>query len=126
VNKKTFGRKIRNLIAAFRGLPPEESISSLKRAKPISETISALLKKFNVIKIIPEQVVQENWDFIVGKNIANHCHPVKILNNDVLIIHSSNAVVCSELQMQRSKILENLHKLPRCARISDIRFIVKK
>ncbi|MDR1173405.1 MAG: DUF721 domain-containing protein [Puniceicoccales bacterium] len=126
VAKKTFGRRIRNLIAAFRGLPPEEGISCLKKAKPIGTSISTLLKKFNVIKITPQQTIQQNWPSIVGEDMAKRCYPVKILNNDTLIIHSFNAIIRSELQIQKLKILDNLHKFPNCAQISDIRFLAHK
>jgi hypothetical protein len=44
------------------------------------------------------------------------------LKSDILLIHSANAVVRSELQLQKSKILKNLHEFPSCERISDIRF----
>ncbi|MDR2776743.1 MAG: DUF721 domain-containing protein [Puniceicoccales bacterium] len=124
--KKTFGRRIRNLIAAFRGLPPEEGISCLKKAKPIGISISTLLKKFDVIKITPQQTIHQNWPSIVGEAMAKRCYPVKILNNDTLVIHSFNAIIRSELQIQKLKILDNLHQFPNCAQISDIRFLAHK
>jgi hypothetical protein len=126
VAKKIFGRRIRNLIAAFRGLPPEEGISCLKKAKPIGGSISILLKKFNVAKITPQQIIHQNWPSIVGEAMAKRCCPVKILNNDTLIIHSFDAIIRSELQIQKLKILDNLHKFPNCAQISDIRFLAHK
>ncbi|MDR0742574.1 MAG: DUF721 domain-containing protein [Puniceicoccales bacterium] len=124
--KKIFGRRIRNLIAVFRGLPPEEGISCLKKAKPLGASISTLLKKFNMVKITPQQTIHQNWPSIVGENMAKRCSPVKILNDDTLIIHSFNAVIRSELQIQKLKILNNLHQFPNCAQISDIRFLAHK
>ncbi|MDR1401818.1 MAG: DUF721 domain-containing protein [Puniceicoccales bacterium] len=124
--KKQFGRKIRNLIAAFRGLPPEESQSMQKNPRAIGDTIAILLKKISITKTTPEQVIRDNWEGIVGQNISGRCHPVKILNSDVLIIQSENAVIRSELQIQKQKILANLQRLPRCAKISDIRFIANR
>jgi hypothetical protein len=126
VTKKTFGRRIRNLIAAFRGLPPESGISCLKKTKPLGTSIATLLKKLNGVKITPQQTIQQNWSSIIGENMAKRCHPVKILNNDTLVIHSFDAIIRSELQMQKLKILENLHQLPHCAKISDIRFVAHK
>ncbi|MDR2602984.1 MAG: DUF721 domain-containing protein [Puniceicoccales bacterium] len=126
VAKKTFGRKIRNLIAAFRGLPPEEGTSCLKKAKPIGTSIATLLKKFNVVKITPQQTIHQNWPSIVGEDMAKRCYPVKILNNDTLVIHSFNATVRSELQIQKLKILDNLHQFPNCVQIFDIRFFAHK
>lgn len=121
--KGQFGRRIRNLIAAFRGLPPEKSKSFLVRTKPIGESIGQLLKKINGPTVSPEREIQSNWHAIVGERMANRCHPVRILNSDVLLIHSESAVIRNELQMQKAKILENLHRLAHCARICDIRFI---
>ncbi|MDR1595701.1 MAG: DUF721 domain-containing protein [Puniceicoccales bacterium] len=121
--KEKFSRRIRNLIAAFRGLPPEESRSFLKATRPVGETIAILLKKFGTTRASPEMEIHSNWAAIIGGTFANRCHPVKILNNDVLIVHSGSSVIRCELQMQKSKILENLHRLPHCKKISDIRFI---
>ncbi|MDR1432843.1 MAG: DUF721 domain-containing protein [Puniceicoccales bacterium] len=121
--KGRFGRRIRNLIAAFRGLPPEESRSFPKKAKPIGESIAILLKKIRPRIASPEREIQSNWEAIVGKDMAGRCHPLRILGSDVLLIHSGSAVIRSELQMQKAKILENLHRLGHCAKISDIRFI---
>jgi hypothetical protein len=126
VVKKQFGRRVRNLIAAFRGLPPENSQSVQKKPKSIGDAVSVLLKKINGAKVTPQQIIQTNWRSIVGENIAERCHPVKILNSDALIVHSANAVIRSELQMQKSKILDALRKLPHCAKISDIRFIANR
>ncbi|MDR2779233.1 MAG: DUF721 domain-containing protein [Puniceicoccales bacterium] len=126
MTKKTFGRRIRNLVAAFRSLPPEEGISCLKEAKPLSVSIGALLKKLNTIKITPQRAIQQNWSFIVGETMVKRCYPVKILNDDTLIIHSSDAIIRSELQIQKLKILENLHQFPHCAKISNIRFIAHR
>ncbi|MDR2432933.1 MAG: DUF721 domain-containing protein [Puniceicoccales bacterium] len=126
VAKKIFGRRIRNLIAAFRGLPPEESTSCLKKAKSIGTSIFTLLKKFNVVKVTPQQIIHQNWPSIVGEGMAKRCYPVKILNDDTLIIHSFNAIVRSELQIQKLKILDNLRQFPNCAQISDIRFLAHK
>jgi hypothetical protein len=58
--------------------------------------------------------------------MAKRCSPEKILNDNILIIHSFNAVICSELQIQKLKILDNLRQFPHCAQISDIRFLAYK
>ena len=124
--KKTFSRRIRNLIAVFRGLPIDTSRSFLKRARPVGDTVASLMKKISVTTIRPEHSLQEHWEMIIGSYLSHRCHPVKITNDDVLLIHSANAVVRSELYMQKEKILERIHSLPRCAKISDIRFIANQ
>lgn len=124
--KRRFSRRIRNLIAVFRGLPIDTSRSFLKRARPVGDTVTALMKKINVTAVRPEHSLQEHWEMIIGSYLSRRCHPVKITNDDVLIIHSANAVVRSELHMQKEKILERIHSLPRCAKISDIRFIANQ
>ena len=121
--KKQFSRKIRNLIAEFRGLPPEQSRSFLKRAKSVGETVSVLMKRINGSNRRPEAVIQNNWQAIVGVNLAKYCEPVKILPNDVFLVRCPNAVARSELQMIKGRILDNLHKFHHCEKISDIRFV---
>jgi hypothetical protein len=120
--KVQFGRKIRNLVAAFRGLPPETSTAFSKKALTFDEVASFALKKYKFLQTSAERAIQENWISIVGERFAARCSPEKILKSDVLLIRSTSSVIRSELQLQKKKILENLHKLPRCARISDICF----
>jgi hypothetical protein len=122
VSSKRFNRNVRNLIAAFRGLPPEEHVSFPRREKHIGALMLAAIRKIEMTAITPEQIIQENWASIVGENIAARCRPLKILSGDVLLIHSPSATIRSELQLRKSKILENLHRHPRCEKISDIRF----
>jgi hypothetical protein len=121
--REKFGRKIRNLIAAFRGLPPDESKSFLKNARPIGDAVMILMKKITAVKVTAECEIHDNWARIVGNDFERRCHPVKILNSDILVIHSASAVIRCELQIKKSEILRNIHHFPHCKKISDIRFI---
>jgi hypothetical protein len=123
MSKKHFGRRICNLIAALRGLPLDRSMAHLKPAKPLGVAIASLLRKHSMVKISPARAIQDNWEAIVGHGMAFRCRPIKIVNGDVLIIGGQSGVIRSELQLQKSKILENLHALPICEKISDIRFV---
>jgi predicted nucleic acid-binding Zn ribbon protein len=123
VPKDHFNRNIRNLIAEFCGLPRENGPAFRKEARPIANVVSFIIKKQGKAKRQAEQAIQNNWALIVGHRLANHCQPVKVLNTDILVIHSSNAVVRSELQMQKSGILTRLHRIPYCEKISDIRCV---
>ena len=68
--KRTFSRRIRNLIAVFRGLPIDTSRSFLKRARPVGDTVTALMKKISVTTIRPEHSLQEHWEMIIGSYLS--------------------------------------------------------
>jgi hypothetical protein len=120
--KAQFGRSVRNLVASFRGLPTEKTSAFSREPKTLDGAISIWMRKHWFARVTAEQVIQENWVRIVGERFSSRCAPEKILKGDVLLIHSPSAVIRSELQLQKKKILENLRKFPHCAKISDIRF----
>jgi hypothetical protein len=122
VVKFVFSRSVRNLVASLRGLPPEGREGSTRGERPIGGLLKSILRKIEIASATAEQVIGENWASIVGEIIANRCRPVRILNSDVLLVHSPSATVRSELQLRKSKILENLHRHPHCEKISDVRF----
>lgn len=121
--KKRFSRRDRNLIAMFRGLPAETSVSVFRAVHPLSTEIDVLLKKYSIKKVTPESEIQENWCYIVGELFAKRCQPVTLSTGDVLIIQASNAVVRSELQLRKQIILSRIHQLPHSKRVSDLRFV---
>ena len=121
--KKFFGRKIRNLIAEFRGLPTEQSHSFLKKPHVVGDAVCAILKRFDMHAVRPENIIQDNWADIIGIKLVKYCEPLKITLGDVLIVKCPSAVVRSELQILKGKILESLHKFAACKKISDVRFV---
>ncbi len=116
-----FSRRIRNLIADFRALPHENSHAYFRRPKSVGNIIEFALTNMTV-KRKGENILLDNWYFIVGENFYKRCHPITILNNDILLIGCENSILRAELEIMKTNIFQKIISIPQCSHIRDIRF----
>jgi hypothetical protein len=107
-----FSRKIQNLIANFRGLPPDNSFSFLKEERSVDEILRIIFKKN--IKTSRAKVggdIIDHWPQIVGDSLGQFCMPHTISPDGTLIVKVQNSVIRQELFMRTDEILERLQRL---------------
>ncbi len=116
-----FNKHIRNLIADFRSLPHEDTHAYLRRPKTLGAIVKFALDNLTV-KQKCEQILLQNWQFVIGETFCNRCRPITVLNNDVLLINCDNGVIRSELEISKVEILQRITSISQCSHIKDIRF----
>lgn len=115
---ESFQRRIRNLIANFRGIPGERSRA---REKPL-RSIDALLERFVQNASHRSEkltLLRDFWPQIVGGTLAKFCQPLRIFGKKI-VIQAANATVKQELLLSQKLILERARRLPFLGEISQI------
>ncbi|MDR1303078.1 MAG: DUF721 domain-containing protein [Puniceicoccales bacterium] len=118
-----FSRKIQNLIADFRSLPRDDSLSALRDECHISQLFHKIFKKYT-IKSSAEigAEVLENWPRIAGNALSKLCTPHSITAAGALAVRVQNGVVRQELFLQKEKILQRIHEICPQSGVGDIVF----
>ncbi len=116
----SFPRHIENLIASFRGLPPDRSRSKLRETRPVGDAIAEIVDQFRIGLPSLETAIMENWDKIVGPANAGFVHLLKIENERRALIAVTNPVVRQELFFHRKLLLQRIQALPGCSGIREI------
>lgn len=78
-----------------------------------------LEEKYKLEKPSPERSLVENWDHVFGK-LAGRCNPVRIKDDDTLIISVTNQTLRSELQFMKRSVLKKIQALEHCADIKEL------
>lgn len=115
-----FPRHIENLIAAFRGLPPDRSRSRLRETRPMADLVSGVLEEYRIGMPSREETIMKNWPAIVGASNTGFVHLLKIENDRRALIAVTNPIVRQELFFHRKLILERIQALPGCRDIREI------
>jgi hypothetical protein len=104
-----FSRRVRNLIADFRGLPRDDLPSILKDEWSAERLFQDILKKYAIKsdRTIKAEIL-ENWSQIVGDMLCQSCKPHNITAAGALVIKVENSVVRQELFLQREEILRRI------------------
>lgn len=116
-----FSRDVENLIAQFRGLPKDLSRSTLRETKGLDFLIDGCVKSYKIGEDHHTDQIMANWKSIVGEKNAHRCCPKTLIRGN-LLISVANSVVRSELQFNRSQIIEKIKALPGCDIITGITF----
>lgn len=117
-----FSRKVENMIADLRGLPPDTSRSRLRDTTELGQLVERLLHKYRIGMATPEEAVRDGWKEIVGEVNAAFCHPLRIDRNRVLIVGVGNPVVRQELLFHKALVLSRIRAIPACQHILDVAF----
>lgn len=117
---KKFSRQVENLIADFRGLPPDLSRSKLRETRGLGDVVEQILHKYRIGMATPEDAIRQAWTEIVGAANATFCHPLRIDRERTLVIGVSNPVVRQELLFHKATILQRIRAIPAAQHISDV------
>lgn len=95
-----------------------------KRFEPISEIIKRVAEKGGWENYFICARLKKKWDKITGINIAQHSKPLKIVFNK-LFVAVDQPIWASQLNLVKSKLIEELNKFIGKDLIKDIYFKVK-
>lgn len=115
-----FPRDVQNLIASFRGLPPDRSSSIPRKIRSLDTVIDDLQKKFQWDEKSTEQVIMENWRQIVGEKEAHRSRPGQLVRGKTLVITVTNSILRQEMGFRRNDILSKIRRLPGCQDIREV------
>ncbi len=115
-----FPREAQNLIAAFKGLPPDKSRSIPRKIRPLDALIEDLQKKFQWEEKSTEQVIMENWRQIVGEKAAHRARPGQLVRGKTLVITVTNSILRQEMSFSQNNILSRIRRLPGCQDIREV------
>ena len=120
--RHSFNRKTNNLIASFRGLPPDQSRAWNKKETDLETVMDKLVQRFKIESTRPEETIAHEWISIVGESNAKHANPWRLDRGRTLYVHVNNPVVKQEMQFGKKTLLNRLNKLPGCSDIREIIF----
>lgn len=115
-----FRRDVENLIADFRGLPPDTSRSRLRQTRGLNDVVDQILHKYRIGMATPEDAIRQAWSEIVGEGNATFCHPLRIDRERTLVVGVSNPVVRQELLFHKAMILQRIRAIPAAHHITDV------
>jgi hypothetical protein len=118
-----FTRKVENMIAAFRGLPTDRSVSKLRETAPVGDLVAGVMEKYRVGMPSREDTIMQNWDKVVGAANASYSHLMRIENERRVFIAVTNSIVRQELFFHRKLVLERIQALPGCKDLRDLRLL---
>lgn len=81
----------------------------LKMEVSIGEALKEFLKKSRLKNGVQAMQIEEAWEKIMGKTIANYTDKIEIINS-TLFISTSVAPLKNELIYQREKIIERVNE----------------
>ena len=94
-----------------------------REPQAVADVLGGVLAAMNLDLAVPAAAIGDNWEAIVGREIAEHCRPVGIkagtLHADV-----DSSVWCQQLQLRSPQILLALKDFLGSAAPTDLRFRV--
>jgi hypothetical protein len=115
-----FNKRTEDLIADFRGLPRTVTSSSRRDPTALDNLLVVLKEQYKLEEPSPERNLVENWTEVFGPSLASRCHPVRIKDNETLIISVTNQTLRSELQFHKRQILKRIQALAHCSKINEL------
>jgi len=117
-----YSRSTNNLIASLRGLPEDHSVAKLRPAFPLGNLIEVLEQKYKIGQEKVEDLIAKHWTEMVGEHAAHRSSPQRIVGGGILLIQVASPVLRSEMEFQKHKILDRLHRLPGGGVIKALNF----
>lgn len=87
--------------------------------KHISEEISRYLKKSRLDLRQEENFIFENWEKIVGSDIAKQAEPFK-MDGKKLFISVENSVIMNEITYKKKAIKDRINSFFKTQKVKDI------
>ncbi len=117
-----YSRRTNNLIATLRGLPEDHSESKLRPAFSLGALIEVLEQRYKIGEEKIEDVIAKHWSEVIGEKNAHKCSPQKVVSGAILLIQVANPMLRSDLEFEKQKILDRIHRLPGCGVIKALNF----
>ncbi len=116
----SFSRQVQDLISDFRGLPRGYDPAGERPPTQLGSLIAVIRERHRLDQDCPERVLVENWSRIFEDSYAERCHPVRIINEDTLVIAINHPVLRSNIMMDSRRYLQRIQSLPMCSGIKRI------
>ena len=116
---KPFPDDVEDLIAGMRNLPRDPGYVKDAGSKPLDSLLEACIERYHIGRHTPEEAVLNNWERIVGKELARRCRPERI-DKGTLVVQVSNPTLRTEIRFMESRILTALGSIEECQHIHRI------
>ncbi len=117
-----YPRQTNNLIAALRGLPEDHSVAKLRPAFQIGSLIEVLEERYKFGQEKIEDLIARHWTMIVGEHAAHRSSPQRVIGNSILLVQVGNPMLRANLEFEKRKILDRIHRLPGGGVIQAVNF----
>ncbi|MCX8092647.1 MAG: DUF721 domain-containing protein [Candidatus Goldbacteria bacterium] len=87
----------------------------------IKDIIEKLIKKTKFKELNETNFILENWEEIVGKDIADNTFPVKLYKH-TLFINVKNSVIMEEMIYKKNELIEKINSVFKEKKIKNIIF----
>ncbi|HVU39095.1 MAG TPA: DUF721 domain-containing protein [Opitutales bacterium] len=117
-----YPRQTNNLIATLRGLPEDRSVAKLRPAFQLAALIEVLEQRYKIGQEKVEDLLAKHWMELVGEHAAHRSCPQKIVGGSILLVRVANPMLRANLEFEKQKILDRIHKLPGGGAIKALNF----
>ena len=115
----SFSKKQEAIIANFLGVPDRDCNFSQKDPTRIEDLVLHFVKRYDLERPKPEQILVESWETIFG-SYSERCYPVKLTDSGTLIISVTNSTLRTEIIFKKNEFLHSIKKLDYCDGINDL------
>lgn len=88
----------------------------------IHHVLHKVLKKYSLENKVKKEQLFNNWDKIVGKELAEKCIPIK-MENSILFLKAKNSVWRNELKLRQKDFLNIIYKNTGNKLVKNIKFL---
>ena len=93
------------------------------KPREVEKILDNTLKYLRLDKKVEKYSFFPEWENVVGSEIAKVAKPVRIENNNILILMAIDATWIQELSFKKNEIIKKVNSSKTGAYIVDIRFI---
>jgi predicted nucleic acid-binding Zn ribbon protein len=93
-----------------------------KGFQDIQQVLSKVLKNFSLENQVKKEQLFNNWNNIVGNELAEKCSPIKI-ENKTLFLKTKNSVWRNELKLRQNDLLKIIYEKTGNKLITNITFL---
>lgn len=90
--------------------------------KSLNNTLQNVIKKYNLDEAYANQILKNDWNKIVNKNICKIIKPVR-LEGDILFIQAKTEHWKAEFKQIQNKFLKTINQKISPYKINEIKFI---
>lgn len=104
---------------------PSKTGESRKTREPkaLADVLSGVLASMDLDLAAPAAAIGDNWEAIVGREVAEHCRPIGV-KAGVLHADVDSSVWCQQLHLRSPEILSALKEFLGSAAPTNLRFRV--
>lgn len=117
-----YPRPTNNLIAALRGLPEDHSVAKFRPAFQLGALIEVLEVRYKIGEEKIQDLIAKHWIELVGEHAAHRSSPQRVVGKSILLVQVGNPMLRANLEFEKKKILDRIHRLPGGGAIQAINF----